>query len=59
MAIKLNFLEKWAIRQILGALRGDIALKAAADGDLTLFSQMFFQWASEKVTSKNPPKPQF
>jgi len=52
MIIKLNFLEKWAIRQILGALRGDIALKAAEDGDLTLFSQMFFQWASEKVTLK-------
>jgi hypothetical protein len=52
MTLKLGIIEKWAIRQILGTLRGDIALKAAADGDLTLFSQMFFQWASEKVTLK-------
>jgi len=52
MTLKLGFIEKWAIRQILGTLRGNIALKAAEDGDLTLFSQMFFQWASEQVTLK-------
>ena len=54
MTLKLNFIEKWAIRQVLGTVRGNIALKAADDGDLMLFSQMFFQWASEKLQSKNP-----